>query len=101
MTPTIDDIKQQVCRAFDVGMWDLKSGLEPKRLMFPRHAAFYLCARYTSKSFKEIAKAFKTVDINVMYGVRNIEDAIKEMNPAIMTKLKFMALRFEDATPGR
>lgn len=55
---TSDDIKDAVCRRFNLKVHDLESGKRSKDVVVPRHIAMYLCRELIEMSFVKIGEEF-------------------------------------------
>jgi chromosomal replication initiation ATPase DnaA len=70
----LHEITAIVCRYFKVTKTDLASNFRHKKIITPRHIAFYLCHKHTIKSYPEIARSFGGRDhTSIMYGASKIE----------------------------
>jgi hypothetical protein len=86
--PTIENIKDFCLRQEwedrqvkvlpgDVTLEDLNSGRRARAFVLVRHAAFYICAKKTEKSYPEIGRKFNDRDhTSVMHGVNKINDRL-------------------------
>lgn len=55
---TSKDIKETVCRKFNVKVKDLDSAKRSKEIVIPRHIAMYLCRETIEMSFEKIGREF-------------------------------------------
>ncbi len=87
--PTIEEIQnycvrqrwadsQRTVRENFISVRELRSDRRPKDIVLVRHAAMYLSAKLTEKSYPQIGKKFGGRDhTSVLFGVGRIEERIK------------------------
>jgi len=76
---TIDDIINQVSKAFNVKASDVKSKKKHKLYSYPRQVAMYLARELTELSYPEIGAALGGKDHStVIYGAKKIEQRLEE-----------------------
>lgn len=76
----IDEIKELVCKKFDVTIEQIESSSRKKQIALARQVAMYLARKVGNYSFPKIAAAFNRNDhTTVMHAVSKIED-LRETN---------------------
>jgi len=75
---TIDTIKRQVCKYYDVSLKDMDSGKRSRNIAYPRQIAMYLSKEMTDNSLPSIGRAFGGRDhTTVLYAHKKIKDDLK------------------------
>ncbi len=76
----VSKIKRMVVKHFGLRVGELESQRRQRRLVTPRHIAFWLAHLTTNYSYPRIAREFDRDHTTIILGVRNVE-AKREANP--------------------
>jgi chromosomal replication initiator protein len=74
--PKLADIKFAVAGHFKISAAELISDRRTKRVVYPRHIAFFLARNLTTKSFIEIGHSFNRDHTTVLHGVLKIDGKV-------------------------
>ncbi len=80
-TPTLEQIIEMVCTAFEVSPQMLSSRSRKRHLVLARNSAFYLARKFTDLSLKEIGRRFNRRHSTVIKGITNMEREIYRDTP--------------------
>lgn len=73
------DLIRLVSAEFKVSIQDMVSARRTKAVVYPRHAAMYLCKRFTASSYPDIGRAFGKRDhTSAFYAVNKLERIVQE-----------------------
>jgi chromosomal replication initiator protein len=81
IVPTIDSIKKEVARFYDIKVADMDSSNRARQISTPRQVAMYFCREMTSSSLPKIGTSFSRDHTTVMHAHQKIAATIRE-NPS-------------------
>lgn len=101
---TTKKIKKLVCLVYNIEYIELSGRRRQKHLVNARHTAFYLMARFTSKSYPQIGKLLGGFDhTSVLHGANRIKNLVSDPSNDC-DKIKFLIKqieKFSQANPSR
>ena len=87
---TIDFIIKKVCHHYKIKLVDLLSTRRSSNIVMPRQVAMYIAKEFTSKSFLDIARAFRKKDhTTVIHAVKKIKD-LYNLDSSIREDIDFL-----------
>ncbi len=93
--PSIEEIIDSVCSAFNLSLERLRSRSRKKELVVARNTAFYLARKFTDLTLKEIGKRFNRRHSTVIKGITSIEKEMYRDTPLARQLIRLME-RFEN-----
>lgn len=97
--PTIEFVKRAVVSYFGITMRDLEGYSRTPELCEARHTAFWLCYKFTAKSFPEIGRRCGGRDhTTVLHGYRRIEKIINSNGQPYTVRSKNGQMRLRTAS---
>ena len=82
--PSIRDIQDEVCKAFDTRRNDMLSHCRTKKLVDPRHIAMGLCKYLTGHSLPEVGRKFGDRDhTKVLHAYRKVESLLDKASETV------------------
>ncbi len=90
--PQCSDLQRAVAEEFDLKLSDMTSRERPANVATPRQIAMYLCRRYTSRSWPDLARAFDKSHATIIHACKTISGRI-ETDPELRERVEGIVRR--------